>query len=174
MNIRNFFFLGSSDDEWTEDDLTGKDYQLFLDICFRYCSTVSFILSQGWHAPFGDAIIPAELEKYRIPATRKVEAVYCMASEAHHFRLCKESQEIIRNMSSSIFSWTCDQTHRNPEDLAFFREDESVFFESVIHEGECYLRVRDDEDVSALVSDPRWIDLGERKWYYIYPKNPLA
>ena len=174
MHIRNFYFIGGPDDGQSEDDLTGKEYQLFLNICFQYCASVSFILTQGIHAAFGDAIIPAELEKYRIPTTRKVQATHGMHSEAHHFRLCKESQEIIRKMSPSLYSWTCDEFYRNPEDLTFFREDETVFFESVTHEGEFYLRARDDEDVSALVSDPRWVDLGDKKWYYIFPENPLA
>ncbi len=174
MKIRNFYFLDSSDNGLIEEDLLGKDYQLFLDTCFRYCSSVSFVLRQGHHAPLRDVVVPAELDKFRIPTTRKVQAVYGMTSEAHHYRLCKESQQIIRNMSPSIFSWTCDWNHRNPEDIAFFREDGTVFFESVIHEGECYLRIRDDEDVSALVSDPRWVDIGDRKWATIYPENPLS
>ena len=40
----------------------------------------------------------------------------------------------------------------------YLSSDGSVFFSSVIHEGECTLHVRDDEDVSEIINNPLWLE----------------
>ena len=141
----------------SQDEIVGQQYAQLPETCFKYCSSVAFCIDPS--KEIGPASILSQLKAYEIPITRKVTNIlgYDLIGEIHHYRLCFESQAMIRCITDSIFSWVGWDNH--PEDPAFFREDESVFFSSVIHEGYIHLHVRDDEDVSSVISNPGWQDV---------------
>ena len=42
------------------------------------------------------------------------------------------------------------------QDLIFYRIDQTVFFRSVTHEGECWIYPNENEDVSDIIDKPGW------------------
>lgn len=50
---------------------------------------------------------------------------------------------------------------KNPEDPVFYRDDGSVFFSSIIHDGKCFLFPTDSENISDIVSSDHWVHKNE-------------
>lgn len=165
MDKYTFFdtnFFGDCNEDF---DIAGEDYEKFLKTCFKYSSTFAFMVD-GLNKKFIQANLPPELEKFRIP----LDACVLDASKHYWFKLkkkefadsifcyrvCPELFPIVLNITDSIFKWIDGWGYKNPEDPAFFREDGSIFFNSTIHEGECYLYPRPDEDVSDILSIETW------------------
>ena len=65
--------------------------------------------------------------------------------------VCDDLFNEMLEISDSLFKWIYGWGYTNPEDPTFYRDDDSVFFLSVIHDGECYLMPRVNEDVTAVV-----------------------
>lgn len=78
-----------------------------------------------------------------------------------YYHLCSELRDFILQKTDRLFIWIYAWGFTNPEDPVFYRKDGSIFFESIIHEGECYLYPREDEDVSNIVSKEHWIRYDE-------------
>lgn len=146
-----------------EYDIAGVQYQNLLQSCFRYCATVAVIVSltctegiRSW-------------EPYRIPVTPSVRGVYAHYGlpmdgttartdfyEIRHYALTPQMKRELLNHATSLFQWTCAWGYHNPDDLSFYRPDGSVFFSSLVHEGECTLYLRENEDLSDVISQGNW------------------
>lgn len=144
-------------------DIIGEQYQELLNTCFRYCSTFAVILAPGTSADI------STWEPYRIPVTTTVREVYCHYGkpsaenqdhighyEIRYYRLNAILMQMISQKTQSLFSWISGWGLDNPNDPTFFREDGSVFFSSVIHEGICTLFPVGDEDVTGIISNGLW------------------
>ena len=153
-----------------EQDLTEKDYINFLETCFRHCASCAFIVHD--YKYLKPAFVIPELEKYRIPVADYVINAYSHYGfeselrinhhghhEIRHYKLCTESCALIRCVTNTLFSWLCDSDFQNPEDLMFFRDDGTVFFDSVMHEGYATVYVKDNEDISDLLLNPYWKEI---------------
>ena len=68
-------------------------------------------------------------------------------------------------MNDSIFKWMYGKV-KKPEDIAFYREDGSVFLSSVIHEGEDSLFPREGEDISAILDLDNWYLVDDAKRWF--------
>lgn len=153
MKIYKFF--DSDNTGFIEYDIAGKEYVDLIKTCFRYCKTVSFrVCSER-------VILPKEIEPYRIAITHNMLDVYShyyncisleMEKEVRHYILSPVVQEMVLNTTDSIFKWIDGWGHKNPEDPAFYRGDGSVFFSSVIHEGECMLTPISTENINHIIS----------------------
>lgn len=164
MGIYKFF---DTDITGHEDyDISGKAYQKLIQTCFQYCTTVSVIISPN----FIDDL--AAWEPYRIPKPANSEMVYCHYGvpspenanrindyEIRYYRLVLPMQELILSRTESIFQWVCGWGYNNPDDITFYRADGSVFFTSVIHEGECTLSPRADENIKDIITQEHWISV---------------
>ena len=161
MRIYKFYDTDLTGQE--DYDIAGDQYKNLLKLCFKHSSTVSVIISPN----YVDNI--QSWEKYQIPVTPNVQNVYYHYGqpssenpnkighyEIRHYRLDGGLQDLLISHTDSIFKWTYAWGYNNPDDLAFFRPDGSVFFSSIVHEGECTLSINEGEEVRGFISDDYW------------------
>ena len=113
-------------------------YEVLLQVCCIY--------SERFSLRIGDPNYPllTALDAWKLPNNGT-------------FRVCEETQHILRKSVKSVFDFSRYCAPGCPEDLAFFRKDGSVFMESTGHEGVCSLYPREDEDVSKVLGFGRWV-----------------
>ena len=157
-----YIFRDYADEE--VEDISGSNYQKLLFTCGQYSVYFSLIYKKL------SKDIPA-LEKNLIrssyedtwPGTFGTSEGGIMKV----YSLNDESFQVLAQHVNSLFSWNAYFGDNNPEDLAFYRADKTVFMESIIHEGECYIFDRDNEDVKNIVTQKGW-ELSERSDTGIY------
>lgn len=155
--IYNFFDYDSEKPE-IEYDITGTDHRIFLEICCKYCAVVSFQFTEN---DVFDRQHRGELERFRIdPPTwvrdLKQNPLWHDGWHVRYFRVCQDLCNLLQDIAGGIFQWLDGWGYCNPEDPMFFREDGSIFFASMVHEGKCILAPRADEDVSRILSIEKW------------------
>lgn len=146
-----YYFYDTDETGTAEYDLRGDAYQELLELCGKYCTTVSFLdrtRSKRWDA----------IEACCIPIPDYVSAVYrrhyALDDEAQSVQCFRVTDEVLRCLADhadGVFDRNC-----GVEDPSFFREDGTTFYTCVSHEGECILTPRDSEDVEALISNRPW------------------
>jgi hypothetical protein len=162
MNIYKFYDTDITGRE--EYDIIGSDYVQLLNTCFQYCTSVAMCIC------LGADIDVSEISPFQIQVTPEVKKYYhhyghfrfgdCNTIGTYkivHYSLTPEVKAFLFSHADSVFKWTFARGNNNPDDLVFFRHDGTAFFSSVIHEGECTLHPRDNENISIIVSDPRWL-----------------
>lgn len=142
-----YYFLDHDDAECKELSIFGEEYTLLIDTCFRYSSC--FSLNTGFLRRKG---ISFDIPKpYKMVANFKLQSTY---PEMAILPCSKSTREYLVNRVNDLFEWI--DLNNNPEDLTFYRQDGSIFFFSLIHEGVCCIANRQDEDVSEIVCNPYW------------------
>ena len=149
-----------------EHDITGEDYKELIRTCAKYCDSFAFV--SGRDNPYPQ--IPLDIQKYALDIDTSIKERLGYRKFAisltemtdygwiFHFKVCPETIDWLLSVSSDIYNWYfSDPKNSYPEDLTFYRKDGSVFFSSVTHEGYCELTVRDDEDVSHIISKDHWL-----------------
>ena len=138
-----------------EYDLCGDEYLLLLRTCFKYSSSISFLIRSASVAELSGV----DNDKLSVPL--HVEKNHCnyniQVSQIRYYRLTAQVQEAICKVTDCIWGWIDGWGYHNPEDLIFYRPDGSVFFSSTVHEGKCSLYVNEDESVLELISNEHWI-----------------
>ena len=151
-------FYYTDETGWDDYDIEGEEYRALIDICCQYCSIVSFDVSPK----YVDAKYLMQIQKHLIKRDNTYRVVvedfgsYTTGRDRRYYTVCAEMCELLKK-EKSIFSWFWEEN--NPfhfENLTFYRHDETVFFDSITHEGECYLYVKETEDVSRIVSNEHW------------------
>ena len=161
MSLYKFY---DADDRGTQVyDIRGARYQQLLEVCFQNCTSVSMCVHM-------DALVDLlSIEPYCLPITPQVKAQYAHGNRfisedstyrIVHYVLAPEVKRFLRTRADGIFQWAYGWGKENPEDLAFFRPDGTVFFFLSVHTGECTLSPCEEEDVSLILSDPRWVAMG--------------
>ena len=160
-----FYDNGIHDEEY---DIKGEAYKELLRLCFLYCETVSFYIENP-----GKTELEQELEAYLIPnEDAKFDRhaylyIYPYCSKRYRFyRVCPQLRDLMLNHTDSIFQWLDGWGFNNPADPAFYRSDGSVFFSSVIHEGQLKLTPREGEDITALLQLSVWWGRKQNKRMY--------
>lgn len=144
---------------WEEYDIVGDDYTDLIKTCCQYCKTLSFRIVNARINYIDD------LEAYRIAQDNNINFMspaYWIdgkPDEIRYYKICPELCKLLLQSVESIFQWRyiSQESYTNPEDPTFYREDGSVFFTSVIHDGVCTLTPRDDEYVDHIVKKEHWI-----------------
>ena len=138
-------------------DICGKQYEDLIRLCCKYSGVFSFIVQ----VPAME--VAEQLEKFRIERPENIEFSHnhYITNEntepgGRFYRVCPELCEFLLDKADSIYEWINGWDFENPEDPTFYRKDGSVFFTSVIHEGEVFLLPRDDEDVSIVINNDYW------------------
>ena len=159
-----YYFLG-----YDGQDIEGKAYDELIDVCFKYSEYFSLIYQYG---------LPSYgfWEHYRIfsqttckwPGSGGPEVLYEV------YRCTPETKKILKSFVDSLFCWVNfpynpDPRYHNPEDLTFYRGDQSIFMCSTTHESECVIMNREGEDVSHIVTQPLWKMLDYNQDTYISP-----
>ena len=138
-------------------DIFGNDYQNLINICCKYCTTISFRIKNL------EIACLAELSKFNIPKQKNILYVYNhyydnneSQTDVKYYRICPDLNQILLKTTDSLFNWIYGWGFENPEDPVFYRKDGSVFFSSLIHEGECSLFPQKGEDISSIISTGLW------------------
>lgn len=161
--MRRFTFYDTDSAGDVDYDISGKEYEQLLELCFRYGHTCSVLLDLNEPKtayPFSC------IDQYRIPVTDCVRNVYRHYGyfekdthngyEIRHYLLCADVQKVIRNVTDSINKWLCGWGYSNPADPAFYREDGSVFFYSLVHEGVCMIEANSEENIDSILTGGLW------------------
>ncbi len=153
--MQEFCFSDTDETGSAEYDIEGEDYAALIRSCLSYCKYMCFRMHEDLAEP-----IPRRMLEHRIPTSHEITDFYTRnvgnAVDLYTVVIYPELFEDICTVSRSVFAWIYGWNFRNPEDPAFFRHDGSAFFYSVIHEGLCFLNVRNDEDVDAIIANKAW------------------
>jgi len=164
-----FYDYGVHDEEY---ELKEDAYKELLRICEKYCDAVSF---KVWpFDEFYEGMMPMDtklmdgMEKFRILDSNKFQRIHSYSCIEHpryapfavmqrkYYKVCPELMELLLNTTDDLFEWRRNSQFGRPEDPAFYRSDGSVFFSSIIHEGELKLTPREGEDITALLQLSFW------------------
>lgn len=165
MHIYRFFDCNNKTGvEYREYDLKGEDYRTLFEICFRYSGFMSFMNCTA------DNEFLKAIEEYRIPKPGNIKSDNSLYGKPfldddeiglQFFRTDNKLMNILLSHTRSIFEWIDGWGFENPENPVFYRKDGSIFFSSLIHEGEITLTVNDNEDVSDIVSKEGWKSISD-------------
>ncbi|MBE6794693.1 MAG: hypothetical protein E7532_07100 [Ruminococcaceae bacterium] len=164
-----YIFYDTDESGWAEYDIVGEDYIELMKICIKYSKSVSF-------RRFRYSIsIPKHLEKYRLPLTENIAKSYryygelsdLAKAELYYLELSEDVCKWILSTTNSIWGWNHFSKDHLVEDPIFFREDGSVFADSIIHNGEFSIYPRDGEDVSSVVTKDHWHCFNDREHYKV-------
>lgn len=156
-----------------EFDLCGDAYKVLIDFCFAYSKTISFLGDY-------DYTIPSWLKNYEIDQPKEITVSFFELGmgkvnreelNLHFYRTCPEIHNWMLTSAKGIFEWLDGWGFHNPENPIFYREDGSVVFCSVVHDGELCLQYREDEDVSNVLSSAPW---RFEKIITYYPPKPIG
>ncbi|MBP3377552.1 MAG: hypothetical protein J6L96_02270 [Clostridia bacterium] len=140
-------------DDYEEYDICGEEYKKLISLCCEMCSTLAFAIDKKCEINLVD-----KLESFRIPAPNNLE--YTLNEDERwdirYYQVCPEIKDLLINSADSIYQWLNGWGFNNPEDPTFYREDGSVFFSSVIHDGELFLNLTEDENVFDTISSNNW------------------
>lgn len=162
MNVYKFYDTDPTG--FADYDIKGSAYSTLLETCFQYCSAVSMRIASA------QVVLPTVFERFRLPLTDNVLYAYRhyygdnltrLHKEARLFTLSPQIMAEIMNITDSVFKWINGWGYKNPEDPVFYRKDGSIFFSSIIHEGECTLTPRQCENISHIVSQGNWKQITE-------------
>lgn len=157
-----FYITNEYGDQSEERDYSGDNYRILISRCVKYCDEFSFKTFHNNVKNF-DAFEP-----FRVTQPKQREKTYFgyafsnrlsigpKFKEVHYYRVCEETHKLLLDTADDMFKWIEGWGYFNPEDLAFYRSDGSVFLESQIHEGCFVLYPRENEDVSDILADPKW------------------
>lgn len=140
-------------------DITGNHYQELLNLCFQYSAVMSFLIYDS------NASYLKDLEKFKIKRPQNITGSFEEHRETgesvqpyyQYYQVCEELKMLMFTISDSLFQFVHAWGYTNPEDPTFYRADGSVFFYSIVHEGECSFLPRDNEDISQILSMCHWV-----------------
>ena len=157
-----------------EQDIEGEKYKELLKFCFERSKYFSFRFFHGRvEIPkhFFDIQLPKNhtcLEWWNEHSRYYIKNGIEICDDIMLLEITSDVKQWIENVSDNLFSWIdASWGFNNPEDPAFYREDGSILFHSVIHEGICELRLTEDEEKEAshILKASRW-ELKKENGFY--------
>ena len=130
--------------------IAGDHFVVLMNYCFQYSSYLSFRTSQP------DNRIIHELKKCQIESSE----IGCELENKHDRIFCNTSKEVYNTLmlcSSILLEDGYFRPAGYPEDIIFYRQDGSIFFEAINHEGEYSLFVSSEENVDAILKFGHWL-----------------
>ncbi len=158
MTVYNYYDTDGSG--FADFDIDGEHYLKLLEACFKYCSSYS------WRVYSNDIVEPENIKKFQIPISDNVLLAYGhyykhigdpQLAQIRHYKITKETMGAFSSVTDSIFKWINGWGHKNPEDPVFYREDGSIFFSVIVHEGKCMLIPNNNEDISDILKFGNWV-----------------
>lgn len=154
-NTVKYKFSDTDETGWDEFEIEGDDYRKLIDTCCQYCSVVSFDIFPEYE----NAEYLTQIQKYLIKRDntyKVVDNAYTTGSDKRYYAICAEMCDLLKK-EKNIFSWFWEENKLfHFENLTFYRNDGTIFFESITHEGYCYLYAKETEDISQIVSNEHW------------------
>lgn len=143
-----------------EFDISAEHYAVLLRHCFRYGKYLSLVVYDQ-RSP-----MLSRLEPWRVlDLPFQTDNLYNIRMR-RFYSACSEVHEIIS--SCNLLDY-CGKLHYDcadsqvcmPEDPMFLREDGSIFFDSIVHEGEYSFYPRPDEDIGEVLQFGHWLPMDE-------------
>ena len=153
-------------------EVAGLDYINLIRCCAQYCTHFSLVF---WRSQL--------FEHYQLPivpylckATQWKQTRMPGYYEEHfkcYYQCTEDAVAYLYRRVNNLFDWVRDWKEKdsetdNPEDITFYREDGSVFFQSITHEGECWIFPREGEYVDDIVSRPGWEKIDKKPILFEY------
>lgn len=138
--------------EFKEDvEIKGKNFELMLNVCFEYSKYVSFLVTETDFQKYsGLESFLVQEEKHMLSEMYDKYLRYSRTGIVKFFYCSNEFKSFILSITKDLWSLIHGWGFENPEDPVFYRNDGSVFFSAVIHEGYGTFYPQRDEDVSAF------------------------
>ena len=159
--MKAYKFYDHDDRSDSEYDIEGENFDLLIALALKYCKYFSLAYSESIKPvkelePFEFGFEPNE----ELRQKWEYYEVFHSRFPRKYYILTPESASVLRNIADGIFKFTFAFGYEKPEDPAFFRDDDSAFFVSVVHEGECCIFAKNNEDVHKLIeSSGQWHEL---------------
>jgi hypothetical protein len=97
-----------------------------------------------------------KLRSWKYPETKCVPTIGCA-----YYYSNKNTLAMLLTHSTCLFVDEGCMMGAHIRDLTFYREDGSVFMETISHEGECSIFARDNEDISDIVAYDHWLPIND-------------
>ncbi len=133
-------------------DFTKEQYRILINACFECCRYFSVLIYD--QTAYQDC-----LREWLVPASKFLTHNESHPESRKYFYANNATREFFLENADSIFDFYYSQDHRFPEDPVFYRDDTSVFFDSVVHEGECSIMPTNDESVDEILSFGHWLKI---------------
>lgn len=136
-----------------EYSITGKHYMTLLKHCFQFSGFFSIIIynEKYW--------LLQKLEKWRIVDFPHQTVALTQISWRYFYKICPEMLGVILASKQNLFAFPKNSQEQHIGDPAFLRKDGTVFFDSVIREGEYSIYPRSEEDVGAILKFGHWLPI---------------
>lgn len=156
-----YAFSDHSDDPYEEYTIKDGELVSLFELCAKYSKIVALSFLPG------DEKILARLSTYALDESetgifqkqqRIVGEIYIDGTRLteKYYHVGPGFLQTLLEISEYDLFTLAHFGNSKPENPAFYRADGSIFFDSIIHDGKCYLFPRAGEDVSAVVSHPGW------------------
>ena len=147
-------------------DICGKEFDILINRCFDYSSCFSLIYRPSNNKltfpviiGYDNTVDYNQYDKYIIKSgeTHNWPGTYgtSYGGIIKYYKCCIQTLEMIYSISNSIFDFEYGENN-NPEDPCFYRSDGTVLFASQIHEGQCWLFPRENEDFTDILKAIPW------------------
>lgn len=160
--MSEYIFNDCNEEPYTEYGIDGDSFHDLLRVCARYCPVMSVAV-----LPTDEEVLSVIrqflLDEKDVPLYQQEKkmagylVIHGTKLYEQYYRVCPGLLNELANIASDdLFTMLHGWGYTNPEDPTFYRADGSIFFESVVHEGACYLHARKDEDVDMIIRNPGW------------------
>ena len=157
--MKHYVFIGYEDLNGNEHDIQGEDYVLLLNHCFEYASY--FSLDFFDNLPSYSKFPLDKINNLPVLRSEKCKFTDCMIRK--YYKCSEEAYLILTQDFGNIFGYLWEN-HGGPENLTFYRNDNSVILEVNTHEAYCELYCLPNDDVAKILQNDGWFDYQKRKY----------
>lgn len=134
--------------------ISGVHYSALLQHCFQYSYYFSLVV-YNMSSP-----LVKSLEKCRVAEIPPFLENFSHDHRRIFYFACEESYKIISSNSENLLNDSIQQIN-STEDPLFFREDGTLFFEAICHEGEYSLFLQAEENVDDVLKFGHWLAIDD-------------
>ena len=139
-----------------DNDISGEQYKDLMKTCCKYCKILSLKYRKNVFNTTREKL--KKFESVNGPLGRPFIEYYSRGEETVFYDVCEELLFCLLSLADNIFcDWIDGWRANGPDDPTFYREDGTVFLNTITHEGELTLRPRENEDVSHIISNIGWL-----------------
>ena len=156
----NLYEFRDHDDFGERIPCSGHDLELLWGTCAKHAKYVSFVLENDEleHFPVLKEHLVTRDEHHWLSGIYNRQLRYSQDSEVYFFNVTEKLLSGLFAIADDLWAFTHYYGFDNPEDPTFYREDGSVFFTAVTHEGEAEFTLREDENIDDFINSTECVD----------------